>query len=142
MNYDHFIEEFYESLQSLKLISINAQPPIKVMGDDLESIKKELQELEKKNPRSIDKAGTYFICGKNEVLYIGEGGIDKNKEDSGTMGHRVYKHMASVSWSDEIRVIFYVPINPREFSRLGEQLALALHFSKSNNLPKYQKIWR
>ena len=58
------------------------------------------------------------------------------------MGHRVYQHLKLKEWKEEIKQIFYIAIYPSEFSRLGEQIGLALHYTKTGELPKYQCEWR
>lgn len=141
MNFDDFVETFCESLRSVKSIDASIGTLTKITGGDLASLNNNMFEFEEANPGVIHKAGTYIICGDSKVLYIGEGGKGRN-EDSGNMGHRVYQHLAKKEWSHEVRQIFYVPVIPGEFGRLGEQIAFALHYSKTGGLPKYQNEWR
>jgi hypothetical protein len=122
------------------MIHIEVGKPTHIASDDLASLRLALIESGNRSDKPIHKAGTYIIGNETEVIYVGEGGPGK-PQGTGTMGHRIFQHIKQEIWMSEARIIFLVPIIPAEYSCLGEQEALALHFHKEQRLPKYNLRW-
>jgi hypothetical protein len=126
-----------KSLSGHPILIIESGPAVEIIEPNKAGLHEKLMAVPH---ASLHKAGTYIIGTETEVFYVGEGGPG-NKQGAGNMGHRVFQHM-NTPWMDEARVICMVPIMPAEFSRLGEQTALAIHFQIAGRLPKGNSIFR
>lgn len=140
MNPRLLMDKLCESLKSQPLLEIKVLEPIKLAADCSNSLREELITTANSSETPLHKAGVYLIGTENEVLRIGEGG--PNSGNGGTMGHRIFQHFKKTEWIHEARVAILLSIEPREFSRLAEQLALALHFQSEGKLPRENPIWR
>jgi hypothetical protein len=126
-------------LKASTMIRAEVGDPIFVTGDDLENLRLNLIEESKEN--TINRAGVYIIGNEEDVIRVGEGG--KGKDDTGgTMGHRVFQHIAKQEWMKQASVVCFIPIHPGQYSRLGEQMALACYFQNKQRLPEHNKAWR
>ena len=131
------VEQLLTELQEIK---VELEEPQIFEGSNFDELMTSWRDGDANNV--IHKAGVYILGNDTKVFYIGEGGPSKDAP-GGTMGHRVFQHLDKKSWRKQVRVICLLPILPREFSKLGEQLALAAHFqSQDGKLPVQQKCWR
>lgn len=132
-----FADDFINCLNINTCLNIKIGAQIIVTGENANDLRENLIVLQ----GQIHQAGVYIIGTADEVIYIGEGGPDLSSTEKGTMGHRVFCHTKK-KWFNDVRTIIFVPIKPREYSRLGEQLAFALYFKSKNILPLYNLDWR
>jgi hypothetical protein len=140
MRSEMLIQMLCESFSNLPALRVKVNSPIKVHGMGREELRKSLIQEDALN-NSIHKAGVYVFANEIEVLRIGEGDPDYNKIGTGKMGSRAFKRLEE-DWVDEASIIYLVPILPAAFSRLGEQMAFALHYQVERRLPKYNSVWR
>ena len=129
-----------KTLEEIDSIAISLEKEIYFKGNNLEELNKDIKTgIEN---RAIHKAGVYIIGTESDILYIGDGGKSNKNEDEGTMGHRIIQHLYKTDWRDDARNVCFIPVYPREFSRLAEQIALAIYFHKYNKLPSQNKDWK
>lgn len=138
MRSDILVQMLCESFSAHPILRTDIASPIRVDGAGREELRKNPIE----SNQSIHKAGVYIFANESEILRVGEGGPDYEKTGTGKMGSRAFRCIKEADWMDEANVIHLIPILPAEFSRLGEQMALALHYQIERRLPKYNSIWR
>ena len=140
MNPVKLVGQVEQLLTEIQGINVELEEPQIFQGSNFDELMTSWRAGDDNNV--IHKAGVYILGSDTKVFYIGEGGASKDAP-GGTIGHRVFQHLNKKSWRNQVRVICLLPISPREFSKLGEQLALAAHFQSQNgNLPIHQKCWR
>lgn len=128
------MEKLCKWLDSCVMIPKTIEEAIPVEGKDMEILSLNLiKEQAKKS--GVDNAGVYIIGNHDDVLKIGEAGKKRG------MANRIFRQM-NEDWMNKATTVFFVPINPGEFSRLGEQMALALYFNEHKRLPMCNRGWK
>lgn len=128
------MEKLCKCLDSCVIIPKTIRVPILAEGKDMEILGLNLNK-EQANKSGVDNAGIYIIGNHEDVLKIGEAGKKRG------MANRIFRQM-NEDWMNKATMVFFVTINPGEFSRLGEQMALALYFNEHKRLPMCNRDWK
>jgi len=134
MHPKRLMEKLCKCLDSCVIIPKTIRVPILAEGKDMEILGLNLNK-EQANKSGVDNAGIYIIGNHEDVLKIGEAGKKRG------MANRIFRQM-NEDWMNKATMVFFVTINPGEFSRLGEQMALALYFNEHKRLPMCNRDWK
>ncbi len=141
MDHDHLAESLSAAVRALHpTLGMTATTCAAAQGTDRDDLYRDLVSHDIANSGPIHSVSTYIISDGSDVMYIGEGGPGVG------MRHRVYTHLrdkpGQPSKYQDAKAVVFVHVDPPEFRRLAEQVALGLYFQKMKRLPKLNSGWR